>query len=57
MGLQGVTGGYRGTTNRLQGLQGVARVYKEGLQRGYRGLHGVTTSYRVFYRDHRLQWS
>ena len=47
MGIQGVTGGYRGlqgVTRGYKGLQGVTGSYK-GLQevtRGYSGLQGVT---------------
>ena len=44
IGIQGVTGGYKG-------LQGVTGGYKglQGVTRGDRGLHGVTKDYRMFF--------
>ena len=54
-GLTGVTIGYRSLQrdtgegyNRLQGLQGVTRVYRglRGVSRGYRGLQEVKGCYK-----------
>ena len=56
MGLQGVTGGYKG-------LQGVTGGYKEleGLTGGHKGLQGVTKDYRNFILTrtfpHTFSWS
>ena len=63
MGLQEVTGGYKGiqgVTGCYRGLQGVTRGHRElqgvtggykGLQGGYRGLQGVTGGYRGFWLE------
>ena len=47
MGIQWVTGGYKGLqgiTGGYKGLQGVTRGYRrlQGVKIGYRGLQGVT---------------
>ena len=49
MGIQGVTGGYKGLqgiTGGYKGLQGITGGYKglQGVTRGYWGLKGVTRS-------------
>ena len=44
MGIQGVTGGYKG-------LQGITRGYRglQGVTGGYKWLQGVTKDYRNFF--------
>ena len=44
MGLQGVTGGYKGLQEVTRGYSGL-----QGVTGGYKGLQGETKNYRIFF--------
>ena len=51
MGIQLVTGGYKGVTRDYRGLQGVKRGYRglQGVTGGDKGLQAVAKDYRNFF--------